>query len=69
MRVQIKNPGRVEDLARFLREGGHDASRSGPNEVLLNPPTQTEPPYRELVKESLAAWYRVTQELAWIVSE
>jgi hypothetical protein len=69
VRVRIDNPGRVEDLLRFLREGGHDASRSGPNEVLLIPPTQTGTPYREVVKDSLAAWHRVTQELAWIVPE
>ena len=69
VRVQIENPGRVEDLLRFLRENGHDASKSSPNEVLLNPPTQTGTPYREVVKNSLVTWNRVTQELAWIVPE
>ena len=68
MRVQITEPEQLDSLLKFLRERGHHASRSGPDQVLLTPPAR-EPAARAAVRRELAIWYLGSRELAWIVPE
>ena len=68
MRIEIEDATRLEALLRFLRERGHDASRSSSVEVILRPPAE-DAHYREKVKRDLATWHLVTRQLTWIVPE
>ena len=68
MRVQVESPEGLDALLKFLRERGHRATRSAPNQVSLVPQAAGDA-YHEEVSRDLAMWHFRGGEPAWIVPE